>query len=391
MALPPAALAAPRYTKITDRLRLSGKLRALSTGKSALLYLFFALRQGVDGIIEVGYQALMEDTGIGSPNTVKANLDRLKKAGLLEVLEDGGPAGVSRYRLMGGFSTRAEGIPDPSFSKTDTPAPARPGADPPINSLSKTVAPFSKTVVASQPLPPELERLDLPEIVAADWQTWLVAFGAERVIEAARWYHCAREGGIARSGGLLRSFLEDQRTQAPAGYDAWDYLTVEEQQAADPERLERDQLRQLDRAELRASIMGLDESPSPGEAAGKYEPVHTSPHQDAIRPWRRASESKPSPVAKPSPEQVWKTTLGELQLQMPRETFDTWLRSSVLFEFDETTSPVTYTIGVANVYAREWLEHRLKKVVLRTLGQVARAAVEVGFVVVEREPLQRPA
>jgi hypothetical protein len=369
----------------------------------------------------------MEDTGIGSPNTVKANLDRLKKAGLLEVLEDGGPAGVSRYRLMGGFSTRAEGIPDPSFSKTDTPAPARPGADPPINSLSKTVAPFSKTVVAlkesdddlyleskrlsssdlnagsetvapfsktvvaSQPLPPELERLDLPEIVAADWQTWLVAFGAERVIEAARWYHCAREGGIARSGGLLRSFLEDQRTQAPAGYDAWDYLTVEEQQAADPERLERDQLRQLDRAELRASIMGLDESPSPGEAAGKYEPVHTSPHQDAIRPWRRASESKPSPVAKPSPEQVWKTTLGELQLQMPRETFDTWLRSSVLFEFDETTSPVTYTIGVANVYAREWLEHRLKKVVLRTLGQVARAAVEVGFVVVEREPLQRPA
>jgi chromosomal replication initiator protein len=77
------------------------------------------------------------------------------------------------------------------------------------------------------------------------------------------------------------------------------------------------------------------------------------------------------------PETIWKTTLGELQLQMPRETFDTWLRSSKLIAYEDGS----FIIGVANIYAREWLEHRLKKVVLRTLAQVARRSVEVSFVV----------
>ncbi len=83
-----------------------------------------------------------------------------------------------------------------------------------------------------------------------------------------------------------------------------------------------------------------------------------------------------------SPAEIWQTAYGELQLQLPREAFDTWLRSARLIAHEDGT----YIIGVRNIYAREWLEHRLKKVIVRTLGQVAGRSVEVSFVVWAGDP-----
>lgn len=77
-----------------------------------------------------------------------------------------------------------------------------------------------------------------------------------------------------------------------------------------------------------------------------------------------------------SPAEVWQTAYGELQLQLPRETFDTWLRHARLIAHEDGT----FIVGVHNIYAREWLEHRLKKVIIRTLGEIARRTVEVRFV-----------
>ncbi|GAB4473170.1 MAG: chromosomal replication initiator protein DnaA [Anaerolineae bacterium] len=77
-----------------------------------------------------------------------------------------------------------------------------------------------------------------------------------------------------------------------------------------------------------------------------------------------------------SPADLWQTALGELQLQLPRETFNTWLRSARLLAHEDGT----FIIGVQNIYAREWLEHRLKRVIVRTLSQVARRSAEVRFV-----------
>lgn len=74
---------------------------------------------------------------------------------------------------------------------------------------------------------------------------------------------------------------------------------------------------------------------------------------------------------------IWQTAQGELQLQLPRETYDTWLRNARLVAHEDGT----YIIGVHNIYAREWLEHRLKKVILRTLGRIAERTVEVRFIV----------
>ncbi len=77
-----------------------------------------------------------------------------------------------------------------------------------------------------------------------------------------------------------------------------------------------------------------------------------------------------------SPEVIWQAAYGELQLQMPRETFDTWLRNARLIAYEDGT----YILGVQNVYAREWLEHRLKKLIVHTLSYLAGRSVEVRFV-----------
>lgn len=76
---------------------------------------------------------------------------------------------------------------------------------------------------------------------------------------------------------------------------------------------------------------------------------------------------------------LWETAYGQLQLQMPREAFDTWLRGARLVEYRNDAVPV-YLLGVPNIYAREWLEHRLKKIVVRALTQIAGQQVDVKFV-----------
>lgn len=76
-------------------------------------------------------------------------------------------------------------------------------------------------------------------------------------------------------------------------------------------------------------------------------------------------------------EQAWQSVLGQLQMEMPRASFDTWVRD---------TRPISYqdgmlTIGVRNAYARDWLESRLASTVNRLLVGVLNASVSVHFVV----------
>ena len=76
-------------------------------------------------------------------------------------------------------------------------------------------------------------------------------------------------------------------------------------------------------------------------------------------------------------EQAWQSVLGQLQMEMPRASFDTWVRD---------TRPVSYqdgmlVVGVRNAYARDWLENRLAGTVNRLLVGVMNANVSVNFVV----------
>jgi len=77
------------------------------------------------------------------------------------------------------------------------------------------------------------------------------------------------------------------------------------------------------------------------------------------------------------PQQAWQSVLGQLQLEMPRASFDTWVRDTEALSLEEGL----LTITVRNVYARDWLESRLISTVQRLLIGILNQAVSVQFVV----------
>lgn len=83
-------------------------------------------------------------------------------------------------------------------------------------------------------------------------------------------------------------------------------------------------------------------------------------------------------------EQAWQSVLGQLQMEMPRASFDTWVRD---------TKPVSYhngtlTISVRNAYARDWLESRLASTISRLLLTMMNVSVAVNFIVSSNESEQ---
>jgi chromosomal replication initiator protein len=77
------------------------------------------------------------------------------------------------------------------------------------------------------------------------------------------------------------------------------------------------------------------------------------------------------------PEQIWQTALGQLQMEIPRSTFDTWVKGTSLLTHEDGS----YVVGVGNAYAKDWLENRLSGTVRRILTNLAGRSVEVRFVV----------
>src|SRR6185369_7641809 len=76
-------------------------------------------------------------------------------------------------------------------------------------------------------------------------------------------------------------------------------------------------------------------------------------------------------------EQVWQAALGQLQMEIPKSTFDTWVRGTTLLTHEDGS----YVVGVANAYAKDWLENRMRTMVTRTLCGIVGRTVEVRFVV----------
>ena len=72
-------------------------------------------------------------------------------------------------------------------------------------------------------------------------------------------------------------------------------------------------------------------------------------------------------------EQAWQSVLGQLQMEMPRASFDTWVRDTKPLSYQNGT----LTIGVRNAYARDWLESRLASTVSRLLVGIMNASVAV--------------
>jgi len=80
-------------------------------------------------------------------------------------------------------------------------------------------------------------------------------------------------------------------------------------------------------------------------------------------------------------QQAWQATLGQLQMEMPKSSYDTWVRSAELVSFDNNN----FTIGVPNAYARDWLDDRLTSTITRILSGMMNQTQVVTFIVWHRD------
>ena len=76
-------------------------------------------------------------------------------------------------------------------------------------------------------------------------------------------------------------------------------------------------------------------------------------------------------------QQAWQAALGQLQMEMPKAAFDTWVRNAEFLSYEDGS----FIIGVPNAYARDWLHSRLLSTVTRLLTGIMNRTVEVRFVV----------
>jgi len=80
-------------------------------------------------------------------------------------------------------------------------------------------------------------------------------------------------------------------------------------------------------------------------------------------------------------QQAWQATLGQLQMQMSKAAFDTWVRSVELVSYEQNV----FTLGVQNAYARDWLESRLASTVTTLLSGLMNQPQTVEFVVWQKD------
>ena len=85
-------------------------------------------------------------------------------------------------------------------------------------------------------------------------------------------------------------------------------------------------------------------------------------------------------------EQAWQSALGQLQMEMPKASFDTWVRDACLASYEDGV----FTVAVPNAYARDWLENRLTTTAARTLMGIMNRTVEVQFVVAQSKAETTP-
>jgi chromosomal replication initiator protein len=91
--------------------------------------------------------------------------------------------------------------------------------------------------------------------------------------------------------------------------------------------------------------------------------------------------------------QAWQATLGQLQMDMPKAAFDTWVRDAELISYEDGA----FTIGVQNAYARDWLKDRLAGTITRLLTGIMNRSVAIRFTVwsktvsiSEQQPADQP-
>ncbi len=83
--------------------------------------------------------------------------------------------------------------------------------------------------------------------------------------------------------------------------------------------------------------------------------------------------------------QVWRATLGELEISLSQATFETWFRRTALIRVDEASS--TFILGVASGFAKDWIEERYRSLIAQTIAKIVGYSVTLTVEVVSEAEL----
>lgn len=83
-----------------------------------------------------------------------------------------------------------------------------------------------------------------------------------------------------------------------------------------------------------------------------------------------------------NPNDLWQAVLGEIELQISRPNFLTWLKQSQLIEKKDGGSVVL--VGLPNNFAKEWVKNRYHKIILGSLRNFDPAIKNVDYAVVHQ-------
>lgn len=82
------------------------------------------------------------------------------------------------------------------------------------------------------------------------------------------------------------------------------------------------------------------------------------------------------------PQTIWETALGQLELQVTRPNFETWLRPTTALRLEGHH----LVVGVPSDFALEWLRSRMAGIVNRTVSRLLDAEATVSFEVLGAAP-----
>ena len=80
-------------------------------------------------------------------------------------------------------------------------------------------------------------------------------------------------------------------------------------------------------------------------------------------------------MREPASQEVWKAVLGELQLQLPRPTYETWLKQTEGVCYEDQS----LVVEVPTPFAVAWLERRMYQSIQKTLEKITHQPLDVRF------------
>src|SRR5712692_5854157 len=91
-------------------------------------------------------------------------------------------------------------------------------------------------------------------------------------------------------------------------------------------------------------------------------------------PWAIRS---PADGGEVNAKQIWQAALGELQIQLSRPTFETWLRQASAGSIDDQR----FVLRAHRTFTAEWLDQRLRPQIEQSLRRIVGRSIALEVIV----------